>query len=258
MTDNLTSNIKPFVGKEIPNIYSQNLSKYNNTDNLVGIVVNNEDSLKAGRCQIRVFGMHDQLKNDELPWAYPRTSTVFSGGETGGAGSFIYPKLNHLVNVYCQDEYTLFYTAIIGLNKKMQSEFSNSYENVQVVAYDEDEDLKIIYTKEKGILVWYKNSFINIDKTQHINIYHKDGASKINLIDGDVIEYSQASHYIDSPAVKVGKDASNKDTKCNALFDLLDKLGTIIDAKIPANPMATNLIKAYKMQVCSQTVKIAD
>ena len=38
----------------------------------VGEIVNNIDPLGIGRCQVRIFGWHeDTIQNDMLPWASP-------------------------------------------------------------------------------------------------------------------------------------------------------------------------------------------
>lgn len=249
------------ITSNLPNSETFMDRQFNNTGivNWLGIVVDNNDEFKDGRCKVRVFGKHDGLKDDELPWAYPFMSNVFGGGE-GGNGSFIYPKKNHLVNIIFDqnDDYSLLYTNIVAMNSKMKSEFENSYVNCQVLTFDEDEDLKIIYTQEKGLLLWSKESFINIDKSQNIYVSHKGGPSKIQLIEGDITEFSNSSHYIDSPKVDVGHAASFKDTKCPPLFDLLGMLAKSIDAKLPATPgVNSGLVDTFKMSICSDIVKIA-
>ena len=49
----------------------------------VGEIVNNADPLGIGRCQVRIFGWHeDTIPDDKLPWANPvyplNSSTTFS------------------------------------------------------------------------------------------------------------------------------------------------------------------------------------
>lgn len=60
----------------------------------VGLVVDNVDPQKLGRCKVKVYGVFDQIPNtDVLPWAEPQ--------EASNAGdSFIVPEIGSLVNVY--------------------------------------------------------------------------------------------------------------------------------------------------------------
>ena len=37
----------------------------------VGIIQNNEDPTKAGRCKVRVIGVFDDIPVDDIPWASP-------------------------------------------------------------------------------------------------------------------------------------------------------------------------------------------
>lgn len=61
-----------------------------------GIVVNNDDPDKEGRCRIRVYGVFgDDIPDDDLPWATPDFSFI---GST--LGSFIVPPVDTLVKVY--------------------------------------------------------------------------------------------------------------------------------------------------------------
>lgn len=225
----------------------------------LGIIVNNEDPEFKGRCKIRVFEKFDKIPDEALPWAYPATSTIFAGDAS--AGSFSYPKKGHLVSVTFnnQDIYHPEYTIVEKLNKKLISEISQSYVNCQVLVYDQDEDLKILYTQKDGLMIWHKESFVNIDKDTHIKIHHSKGPSFIELIDGEITEYSKDKHYIDTPDARIGHNASHPDTKCDILFQLLEILATYIDAKVPTTPgVAKGIVQAMREQVCSKTVQIAD
>jgi hypothetical protein len=205
----------------------------------LGIVVNNEDPLFLGRAKIKIFEKFDEIPDENLPWAFPNQSTVFAG--KNGYGSFSYPKKNTLVHVRFEngDFYFPIYTVIENINKKMQEEVKESYENAQVLVYDEDEDLKIIYTKNQGLMIWYAGSFVNITPS---------GA--------DIIEKSP-HHYINCPDVQVGVDASHPDTRCDILMDLLDRMAQAIDKKYGVPSACTADVKASKSQVCSDIVQIA-
>lgn len=55
-----------------------------------GVVVSNEDPLKAGRCRIRVFYVFDDIPDDHLPWA--EYADPFMQGSPGSGGMFIPSK----------------------------------------------------------------------------------------------------------------------------------------------------------------------
>jgi len=205
----------------------------------LGYIVDNNDPLFLGRCKIQIFEKFDKLPIEAIPWAYPVKSGIFAGND--GYGSFSFPKLDSLVRVRFQngDFYSPEYYAVENINKSMQSEISSSYTNAQVLVFDEDEDLKIVYTQSKGLYIWLKSSFFNITP---------GGA--------DIIEKSP-HHYINSPDVQVGTDASHPDTKCDKLINLLSSMATAIDAKYGAPSTCSAMVQSSSSDVCSSIVKIA-
>lgn len=231
----------------------------------LGIVVDNNDPLKVGRCKVRIFEKFDKLADDELPWAVPVSSPDFAGGSTKGYGSFSYPKKDTLVRVRfnLEDRYSPEYFVVQNINEKMQSEISGDYENCQVIRYDEDEDMKIIYTKNQGLMIWHKGSYVNIDKSKHIIIEHVGNPSIITLVDGKIVVqstdniYEKSPYiYMDSPKVHVGSGADQSITRCEDLMALLGQLAAIIDSKNIPNPKASQAVKAAKT-ICSKIAKVA-
>lgn len=65
------------------------------TEKWTGVVVNNQDPERLGRCQIRVIGFYDDIQDDMLPWAIPDIS--FMGGK---CGSQIIPENETMVRGY--------------------------------------------------------------------------------------------------------------------------------------------------------------
>lgn len=93
-------NIKELLSQDI----TQSLHDFLNDEeyegkyegNFTGIVVDNKDPDKVGKCKIRVFGVHgDNIQDKDLPWAFPDFS--FRGGLKG---SFVVPPVDCFVNVY--------------------------------------------------------------------------------------------------------------------------------------------------------------
>jgi len=116
----------------------------------LGIIVKVDDTKNFdGRCKVRVFEKFDEIPDDDLPWCYPVINHVFAGGSGKGAGSFSYPKVGTLVRVRFNngDIYHPEYSFIQNFNFKMIDEIKQSYVNSQVILYDEDSDVKIMYTQ---------------------------------------------------------------------------------------------------------------
>lgn len=71
-------------------------SSYDN--NYVGVVEDNNDPSKYGRCKIRVHGLYDDMATEDMPWAIPKNALPI-----GPAGSFIVPELGTVVEVIFDD-----------------------------------------------------------------------------------------------------------------------------------------------------------
>lgn len=156
----------------------------------VGEVVNVNDPKKAGRCKIRVYGKFDEITDDSLlPWAYPESNLVF-GSSSGGAGTFSTPKVGTMVKVtfFNGDLYSPVFCAIMNQNAAMLSEISSSYTNAQVICYDEDEDLKIYYTQNKGLYVYMQGTSITIqpDNSILMRTSETDGSQILMSNDGRI------------------------------------------------------------------------
>jgi hypothetical protein len=229
------------------------------TKKFIGLVVDNNDPLKIGRCKVKVFGKFDDIPNEDIPWAFPMYSAKFASSETGGFGSFSYPKLNSLVTIEFvnNDLYTPQYKEVEKINTVMQTEINDDYINSQVIIYDVDEDMKIIYLQGQGLMLWHKGSLVNIDKEKHIRIHHVDESSTIDMVDGEVTEHADDKWSIDCKDIHLGStNAGDKAVLCSKLGDLLGQLATIIDSKVPQNPGATQLISSMKSSLCSEIVHI--
>lgn len=101
-----------------------------------GIVVDNNDSEKFGRCKIRVYGMGmENIPDKDLPWFTPDQSFIGSL-----EGSFIVPPNGALVNCYFKngDLYDPYYsTKVLNINN-LPDERLEDYPDVQVLAKWDD------------------------------------------------------------------------------------------------------------------------
>lgn len=157
-------------------------ASYLNGKYFIGKVVDNDDPEREGRCRVEVFGMFNGLAVDELPWASPGGRKIFAGGD-GGFSDISIPKNNSFVQVRFVEGDLLNpeYVAIQNINPVVQSEIEGSYLNSHVLAYDNDEELKIFYTPAKGVEIYLKRSHITINPDSSITIEHADSQSIIEL-----------------------------------------------------------------------------
>ena len=220
-------------------------------NDFLGIISSNLDPLFSGRAQIRVFRLHDNLDSKDLPWAVPINSTVFAGD---GAGSLSIPKIGQIVRVQFNngDLYSPEYTTIQNIDTALIEEIKADYDGTHVLLYDPDEELNVIYQRNRGFQIFYRGSFVQISPDSMITIQHANQDSLIQL-NGDKMSIVTKNEIGISAAAKITMNADevitsgNQVTKCggppyspavlgSVLFPLLQTMATAIDAKFPSTP----------------------
>lgn len=238
----------------------------------LGIIVNNLDPLFSGRCQVRVFRLMDSIHVDHLPWAVPINSTVFAGD---GAGSISIPKIGQIVRVQFNngDLYSPEYTTIQNIDTQLIDKIKDDYEGTHVLLYDPDEELNVIYQRNLGFQIFYRDSFIQISPDSMITIQHANQESIIQL-EGDKMNIVTKNEISISASAKITMTADeliakgNQTTKIGAppyyhavlseiLFPLLTTMATSIDAKLPVTPgVNVALVQQAKQAATSTNVLI--
>jgi hypothetical protein len=239
----------------------------------LGVITNNQDPLFSGRCQIRVFKLMDLIETNNLPWAIPINSTIFGGN---GAGSLSIPKLGHIVRVQFNngDIYAPEYSTIQNIDTQLIEEIKNDYDGTHVILYDPDEELNVIYQRNRGFQIFYRESFIQISPDSMITIQHANQDSLIQL-EGDKMNIVTKNEINISAGAKVEIIADeticagNQTTKIGigpyshgvlgeTLVALLSTLATAIDAKLPATPgVNKGIVEAAKQSLLSTNVLIS-
>ena len=90
--------MREYLAKDIMDLmrsYLDDSPDNNYTGNYVGVVENNKDPEKIGRCQVRIMGIHDDMPSENLQWAEPDFDLA-----AGHKGSFIVPEIGTTVNMY--------------------------------------------------------------------------------------------------------------------------------------------------------------
>lgn len=151
----------------------------------LGKVIYNEDPTFSGRCKVRVFGLFDDLPDQNVPWFVPIHSAVFS---TEGAGSISIPKVGDIVRVDFSnnDFYSGEYRAIQNLDPGLIDEIKDDYQGTHVLLYDSDKDLIVIYQPKTGYKMYLNGSVIKIDADGMIQLKHKNDSNVVEVTNDEI------------------------------------------------------------------------
>jgi|688.fasta_scaffold362240_2 hypothetical protein len=160
----------------------------------LGEVVDIEDPQKIGRIKVKVFGKFDELENDAIPWAYPGNN--ISAGSADGGSFFSVPKKGSIVSIKF-DNGNIYYPEYFfnqHLSQDARKEIENSYTNAHIIVYDTVTEgaLKIFFTEEKGLMIDYKKSQINIKPDKSIIIQNASGKGKVEMLDDGNMNITQS------------------------------------------------------------------
>ena len=137
-----------------------------------GIVVDNNDPDKQGKCRIRVYSIFgDDIPDEDLPWALPDFS--FVGSEVG---NFIVPPIGAIVNVYFDkgDIYLPHYTTKAVRKSKQPTQKDIDYPDNIVMWETDDGDYFTLNRKTKET-TFNHNSGTKV-------LIKKDGSVEITIV----------------------------------------------------------------------------
>lgn len=136
-----------------------------------GIVVNNEDPNKLGRCQIRVIGYYENIADSFLPWAVPDIG--YMGATKGGQ---IIPEKNAMVRGYFEkgDVQRPVYDSLAFNAYNAESDFSNrdiDYPYKMVLMETDQGDFLTLNRKDGTLLFTHRTGVMyQIDKDGNIDV----------------------------------------------------------------------------------------
>ena len=131
--NNEEKNIKEHTIMDIVDIltdFTKNKTKEKKLMFYTGIVEDNKDPDKIGRCKIRVYGVfHNEIPTTDIPWALPDFNFI---GST--IGNFIVPPIGAIVKVYFEqdDYYRPMYTTKVMDRNNLSNEKDENYPDSQV------------------------------------------------------------------------------------------------------------------------------
>ena len=132
-------------------------------EDYVGIVVDNDDPDKLGRCKINVFGLFDEVNKKDLPWAMPDFD--FMGSKVG---SFIVPPVGCIVKVYFEngDVYFPKYSNKVVDKSKLPKNHAKDYPNTMIFfETDKGSSFEINRKTDEAVFNHFTGTTLTIDKT---------------------------------------------------------------------------------------------
>lgn len=142
----------------------------------IGVVEDNKDPKKLGRCKVRVFNIFDEIPVDDIPWASPwkdLNGNGFTVPEKGKVLSVVFDSGNKYKPEYiCAEHYN------INLEKKLESLSDGDYTSMRTLLFDHK--TQIYSNDSEGLKIDYKFNNINVTDS-NIDLNLKDNFGKVNL-----------------------------------------------------------------------------
>lgn len=144
----------------------------------IGIIQDNQDPNKNGRCRVRVIGVFDEMAVKDIPWASPwkdLNGNEYNLPEIGKVVTVVFDSadINRPEYIYSQ-----YYN--INLEKKLKSLSGSNYTSMKSVLFDHK--TQIYVNDQEGLKIDHKFNNINITEAE-INLNLKDNFGKINIGD---------------------------------------------------------------------------
>jgi hypothetical protein len=142
----------------------------------VGVVEDNMDPKRLGRCKVRITNVFDKIPTEDLPWASPWKDLNGNGlflPEVGKVVSVVFDSGNRYKPEYIHAEH--FNT---NLQEKLNSLSESDYKSMRALMFDHK--TQIFSTDSEGLVIDYKINNINItDKDIDLNL--KDNFGTVNI-----------------------------------------------------------------------------
>jgi hypothetical protein len=151
----------------------------------LGEVMDVADPQKMGRIKVKVFGKFDEIPTADIPWAYPGNN--HTGGSDTGGGFYSVPKVGSLVSIKfdCGNTGHPEYFFLQNISDQLRDEIKGSYTNAHSLLYDTITEgfVKVYFTEQKGLMLDYKNSQINIRPDKSIILHTDSRKSIVEMLD---------------------------------------------------------------------------
>lgn len=146
------------------------------TKTFIGVVVDNADPDRKGRCRVRVLDIFDDIPAGDIPWATPQK-------DLNGNSAYI-PEVGKVVSVIFDNEniYTPEYRYAqqynINLDKKLKDLSDKGYKSMRAVLFDHK--TQIFSNDDDSLMIDYKLNQMHIDNSS-INLNLKGNGGSVNI-----------------------------------------------------------------------------
>lgn len=146
----------------------------------IGTIIDNKDPNCGGRCKVKVAEIMDGLDENFIPWATPGMGGTFAGD---GLGSLSIPKVGTVVRVKFKNGELKSpeYFGVQKVDKNLINEIKSDYIGSQVLCYDHDNDMSVMYQPNNGIRIYLGGSYVQINPDGMITIDHAGNTATIQL-----------------------------------------------------------------------------
>lgn len=186
----------------------------------LGEVMEVEDPLFKGRIKVKVFGKFDDIPVEDMPWSHPGMNST--GGSDTGGGFFSVPKVGSIVSIKF-DQGNIYHPEYFcnqEISDEVKTEIEGSYANAHVLVYDTvtEEFVKVFFTEEKGLMLDYKESQINIKPDKSIIIQNASRDGILEMLDDGTMNITQANDINITTATNINIECIDANLKCTNLL----------------------------------------
>lgn len=226
-----------------------------------------------GAIKLNIFGLTSseigEIKTEDLPYAYPLLPLSF--GSKDGGGAYSSPKIGTKVRViFMNDFYHQRYYCNETLTAGLKKLIKDNPDSIHSLMFDEDNQIQIHYTKNSGFLIDLKGAVISISNdADRIYLKNKNSGSEIEMQGSQITILSKdgiditcqnsctinaQTVHVNGAETKIGNNSIYSAVNGEPIMLLLKGLATIINAKLPIDVTALELVNQLESKILSTTV----